>query len=166
MATWPWPLPLNAWAGLDSSTGFPPVYSEVAAAGYARVPVSIVVTDDPAVLANLATLEWPLAAAAWGTIDAVPVYDAMTGGNLLFTATCPVLTVAMYQRPRIQAGDLVVDNIPDVGIGFGVGGYSQWGYETQPGIAPQATVVELTFGPSALCNAGTWAPAGPFARAA
>lgn len=76
--------------------------TEVAGGSYARAAVTNNATNFPAAAggqkSNGAAITFAQATAGWGTVVAVGVYDALSGGNLLFWAT---LTAAK----TIQNGD-------------------------------------------------------------
>jgi hypothetical protein len=156
--TWPWPLPLDAWAGLNTSAAT----GEATQAGYRRLPVTFVATSDGTAIANTASLEWPSAPVDWGTAQAVPVYDAATGGNLLFAHPCAATLIPQYARPRIHAGTL---QLFGTAVGFGRYGFGTGGFGTRTAItAVEPTTVVITFVPSDLASTGTWSPPGPFPR--
>jgi hypothetical protein len=61
--------------------------TEVAGGSYARPAVTNNATNFPAAAAgaksNGTAITWPTATADWGTVVAIGLYDAVTGGNLL-----------------------------------------------------------------------------------
>ena len=65
--------------------------TEVATGSYARVAITNNATNWPAAAggskSNGTAITFPTATANWGTIVAVGIFDASTGGNLLFWAT-------------------------------------------------------------------------------
>jgi hypothetical protein len=61
----------------DAGTG-----TEVSGGSYARQSASFTITND--VAANSAQLLYPTASSNWGAVSHVGIYDASTGGNLLF----------------------------------------------------------------------------------
>lgn len=71
--------------GVDGTGG-----TEVTGGSYARKSITNNSTNFPAASAgaksNGASFDFPFATASWGTVVAVGVYDASTGGNLLFVA--------------------------------------------------------------------------------
>lgn len=174
MSTWPFPVPLDAWVGLAASAG-----GELpSAAGYARVEATFEFSVDGVTLSNLYTLQWPEALADWGNIIEAPVYDAQTGGNLLFTIFFGTLTgfglggfgvgyygaaivpldVPQYARARIQAGNVqAILGAASLPRGFGTGRFGRYAYGTLPSIAASGTL-ELTFPTSDQCQPGTWTP--------
>jgi hypothetical protein len=180
------PVPFDAFVALLSAT----TGVEITGGNYAREPASFEYTADGITIANLAAIQWDIAALDWGTIGSVELWDAVTGGNLLTTAlpTAIALDVTQYAIARIPpagiqmvargaprtfgTGPWGVDRfmttsvIVPVGSGIGspysLGGYGVGPYETLPfGVA-----LQITFNPVALCSHGTWAPVGPFGLAA
>ncbi|ANN76808.1 hypothetical protein [Bordetella flabilis] len=84
--------------------------TEVTGGSYSRRTA----TFDPAsvnggssVAANSAALVWPAATANWGTLTAVGIFDAVTGGNLLAYGLLQV-------QKTITTGDIFT--IPDSGL--------------------------------------------------
>lgn len=79
--------------------------TEVSGGSYARLSATFTVSGDLAT--NSGALEWPTAAADWGTISHVAVFDASSGGNMLayaaLTASKNITTGDVF---RIPAGDL------------------------------------------------------------
>lgn len=79
--------------------------TEVSGSGYARLSCAFTVTGNLAT--NTAAEEWSVALSSWGTIVAVGVFDASTGGNLLAWGTLTISkTIASGDVFRIPAGDL------------------------------------------------------------
>lgn len=79
--------------------------TEVTGGSYARQAVTFTVTGDTA--SNNANVEWPAATAGWGTVAAVGVFDASSGGNLLAYANLTASrTVNSGDVFRILSGDL------------------------------------------------------------
>lgn len=160
---------MDVWVGLAARDPEPPYLgSEVVGDGYARIPATLSPEAAPSIyLANLDTIEFNLALSDWGPVSGALIYDAPTDGTLL--AFCPLVgttavgfgvggwglygyatfpgirIISMYDRPRIEAGELQWDGAHDSGHTFDL---------------------RMTFSATALCSAGTWAPPGPFARAA
>lgn len=68
--------------------------TEVTGGSYARVSLLNNTTNFPnasgGVKKNGTAVVWPTATALWGLVVAIGVYDAPSGGNLLFWATLPV----------------------------------------------------------------------------
>lgn len=181
MPAFPWPLPLTGYAGLGNGT------AELSTAlNYARQPITMEMTNDGVTAANLDTQEWGTAGNDWGPISSVLVYDAPTGGNLLFEAilagygvpytwgdysagaysqSAGSLWVHMYDRVRISASSLTAVAATGVPTGWGTGAFGRYAYGTAPVAEGTASAILLTFGVIYPCSAGTWAP-GPYARAA
>lgn len=180
-APFPFPLPLNAYAGLGNS------FSELAGAlNYTRIPVTLELTDDGTTVSNLNTLEWCVAKSEWGPVSSVMVFDAPTGGNLLFTLplsgtqvpyswanysvglyspmTASQIFVHMYDRPRISAAAMTAETAGGTPYPtpYGLYGYGTNAYGTEASVEGSASAVLLTFGAVSLCSPGTWA-AGPCA---
>jgi len=84
----------------DDGTG-----TEVSGNAYARQVAAFTVTNDTA--SNTSAIEFPTATGSWGTVGWVGVWDALTGGNLLFhgALTSPK-TIASGDVFRVPAGDL------------------------------------------------------------
>ena len=78
-------IALSTTTPLDDGTNF----TEPAAGAYARVEVVNSPANWPAAAAgqkkNAATVTFPTATAAWGTITYVGIFDAVSGGHLLMT---------------------------------------------------------------------------------
>lgn len=72
-----WYVALFTTATTDAGGG-----TEVSGGSYARTAVSFSVTNN--VASNSANVLFPTATASWGTVTHVAIYDASTGGNLLF----------------------------------------------------------------------------------
>lgn len=85
MGAGPW-LSLHTAALVDAGTG-----AEVSGGSYARK--STAATDwtvsgtSPTQVTNANSLAFPAPTANWGTVTDVGVWDAVTGGNLLYMAT-------------------------------------------------------------------------------
>lgn len=77
--------------------------TEVSGGGYARKSVTNNLTNFPAASAgtksNATSVDWSPATGDWGTLTAVGVFDAASGGNLLYFAS--------LTTPRIVATDTV-----------------------------------------------------------
>ena len=87
----------------DDGTGI----TEPVANGYARTAV---VFDAPALgISNNQLVTFPQATGSWGTLTHFAIYDASTGGNLLYhdSLTAP-LAVGNLDTARFQPGDLTV----------------------------------------------------------
>ena len=91
--------PAQLWLALLTSAG------EVVGAGYGRVNVTSGFPTASAgdISTNLSQISFPTPTEPWGTVISAAVYDAQTGGNLLF--------VAKRMEPRnIPAGTPVYYN--------------------------------------------------------
>lgn len=82
--------------------------------GYARVPVTNNTTNFPTIVApnaksNGQPIAFGNASTNWGTVTAFGIYDAGTGGNLLFWGdlTTP-RSVLLGDTPRFATGALVI----------------------------------------------------------
>lgn len=88
---------------------------EVVGAAYARKAVTANTTNFPAIstagdnMSLAADIQWPLATGDWGTVVAWGIFDAATGGNLLFydALTAPV-AITTGMRPKIASAALVL----------------------------------------------------------
>ena len=72
--------------------------TEVSGGAYARQQITFNVAGNVATQA--ATIDYPTATAAWGTITHVGIYDAAVGGNLIDYGAVPT-------SRAIQVGDIV-----------------------------------------------------------
>ena len=87
-------------APTDSTTG-----TEVTGGDYVRKSAALTTTGNEAT--NSAAIEYPTATADYGTVVAVAVLDASTGGNMLAFASLAVSkTISTGDVLRIPAGDL------------------------------------------------------------
>ena len=87
----------------DAGTG-----TEVSGGGYARQSVTMGAPSD-GVSSSSADVEFPQATASFGTVSHVGIYDASTGGNLLFhTALDSSKTIATGDVFKIASGSLTV----------------------------------------------------------
>jgi len=79
--------------------------TEVSGGGYARQPVTFT-APAPDSVSNSTDVTFPIAASDWGTIVAFGVFDASTGGNLLYyanlTVSRDVLTNDQLRFPTAQ----------------------------------------------------------------
>ncbi|MDF3056810.1 MAG: hypothetical protein K0R17_1025 [Rariglobus sp.] len=88
--------------------------TEATGGSYARASVTNNTTNFPAPAAGVVTsatpLTWPTSTAAWGTVNAVRLYDAASGGNLIAGALLtPAATVdATGITVSIPAGNLTL----------------------------------------------------------
>lgn len=83
--------------------------TEVTGGGYARQPITfnVPVEGDPGYMTNSAVIEFPTATATWGTVIAWGVYDAETGGNLVWYGD---LTTAK----ELSANDTIIVHAGDL----------------------------------------------------
>lgn len=86
---------------------------EVSGGGYERVAITNNSTNWPPSVGGTKTngtdIVFPVATASWGTIEAVGLLDAPTGGNLLYWATLDTpKAVGAGDTARISAGAFVV----------------------------------------------------------
>jgi hypothetical protein len=87
----------------DAGTG-----TEVSGGGYARQPVTFNAPSNGQVT-NAADILFPVATASWGTVTHVGIYDAATGGNLLFSgALTTSKTISANDQLKIAAGSLSI----------------------------------------------------------
>lgn len=86
-----WYAALFTTATTDAGGG-----TEVSGGSYARQSASFTVTND--VASTNANVLFPTATADWGTVTHVAVYDALSGGNMLFHG-------AASSSKLIQTGD-------------------------------------------------------------
>ena len=93
-------LALYTVAPTDSSAG-----TEVTGGGYVRQTVTL--TTSGSDTTNSAAVEYPTATAGYGTVFAVAVLDASSGGNMLAYASLTAnKTIATGDVFRVPAGDL------------------------------------------------------------
>jgi hypothetical protein len=84
----------------DSTTG-----TEVSGGAYARQSASF--TTTASATTNASAIEYPTATAGYGTVVAVAVLDASSGGNMLaFASLDTSKTISTGDVFRIPAGDL------------------------------------------------------------
>ena len=175
-------IPLDAWVALLTTAG------EVAGHGYTREPVTFDYIANSTTVANEANVQFPQATGNWGTITAINVYDAATGGTFLGTlAPVTPTTVNLYERVYIPAGGMQAVLVY-VASKFGIGTWGSGRYATSlSGLHAVASTIGSpynvgaygagpyerlslgvlllkTFAPVALCGgtSGQWAPNGPF----
>ena len=95
-----WYLALYTVAPTDAGGG-----TEVSGTAYVRKAATFTVSGDTA--SNNAAVEWPTAGGSWGTVVAVGVFDALSGGNLIaYGALTTNKTIDTGDVFRIPAGDL------------------------------------------------------------
>lgn len=91
-------------APTDSSAG-----TEVSSGAYARQAITFAppASGDPSSMTNSAAIEFPTATAGWGTVVAWGVYDAATGGNLVwYGALSTAKELSANDTIIVHAGDL------------------------------------------------------------
>jgi hypothetical protein len=85
---------------------------EVSGGSYGRASLANNTTNFPASVggakSNAAAITWPTAAASWGVVVAVGVFDAATGGNLLYFATISSKTVDSNDTVSIPVGNFTL----------------------------------------------------------
>jgi hypothetical protein len=87
----------------DAGTG-----TEVSGGGYARQAVTFNAPSNGQVT-NAADILFPVATASWGTVTHVGIYDAQTGGNLLFSGALTTnKTISANDQLKIAAGSLSI----------------------------------------------------------
>jgi hypothetical protein len=87
----------------DAGTG-----TEVAGNGYARRPVTFGVASNGSA-SNNADVLFAVATGSWGTITHIGIYDAATGGNLLWHgALSTSKAIAINDQFKIASGNLTV----------------------------------------------------------
>jgi hypothetical protein len=131
----PMAFPAQVFVGLCAAA-MPPSETvqgiEVFGGGYARVPAQFALIDTPAnIAANVTSMEWPIAAAAWGTLGFFELWDAATGGNRLYwgalidpiTELATTITVLAGKIVRFSAGTLAVQAATGTGGTGSVGAY-------------------------------------------
>lgn len=86
--------------------------TEVSASGYARLAVTNNSTNFPSasagVKSNGVAYEWPEAVANWGTVVAIGVFDALTGGNLRTWFDGIAVAINTGDSFRIKAGAMTI----------------------------------------------------------
>lgn len=81
--------------------------TEVTGGGYARQTVTFAAPVNGQTT-NTGDVIFPIAAAAWGTITAFGIYDAATGGNLLYFNLLSVpRSVTINDQVRFPVGQLI-----------------------------------------------------------
>jgi hypothetical protein len=87
------------------------VGTEVAAASYARQPITFSAPTTAGVFVNNADVLFPTAAQDWGTITHVGIRDGLTGGNLLYyKALVTPKATPIGSQFIIRAGELTVSH--------------------------------------------------------
>ena len=88
----------------DAGTG-----TQVSGGSYARQPITMGVPTNGTSL-NTSTITFSAATTLWGTVTHVGIYDALTGGNLLYHTPLTVSkTIDVGDVFTIQAGNLSVN---------------------------------------------------------
>lgn len=89
--------------------------TELSAAGYARVPVTCSTSNwkDPSTATqgqtnNSNDIVFPVANADWGTANAFGIYDAPSGGNLLYFNTMTGVACPALSQPIFDTAALVI----------------------------------------------------------
>lgn len=79
--------------------------TEISGGAYARQSAAFTVSGNLAT--NSAALEWPTAAADWGTITHIAIFDAASAGNMLaYASLAASKNITTGDVFRIPAGDL------------------------------------------------------------
>jgi len=107
------PAPAAIYIGLCQAD-LPPTAAtggtEAAGNGYVRMLATFALTADPdeTIAANTATIEWPAATAAWGTLGFFELWDAVTAGQRLYWGPLvdPVDGITPITR-AVMGGDIV-----------------------------------------------------------
>lgn len=82
--------------------------SEVSGGSYTRQTVTFAAPSGNQV-ANSADILFPVATASWGTIVHFGIFDAVSGGNLLYhTALSAARAIASGDQLRVPTGQLIV----------------------------------------------------------
>jgi hypothetical protein len=107
----PMTAPLQVFVALCGTVS-PPTETtkgvEVSGLGYSRVPTTFALVTTPAnMAANTAAIEFPIAAAAWGTIGYFELWDAIRGGNRLYWGQLVDPTSAAPIAITVSPGDIV-----------------------------------------------------------
>lgn len=100
----------TAYVGFSTTTpnGTDGNVTEPSGNGYARVATSAATWGAAATgaITNAQVITFPTATGAgWGTVTNIVMYDAPTGGNLLFSASITSQAVAAGVTPSIPVGD-------------------------------------------------------------
>ena len=106
-------LPSTVYVGLfltnptTAGTG-----TEVSGTGYARTAATFgspSQSGSSMVCSNTAAVTFPMAGGSWGTPQYFALYDASTGGNMLFFGTLPTAyAISSGMTPQFAAGTLTV----------------------------------------------------------
>jgi hypothetical protein len=105
----PYTSPVEVYVALftndptDAGTG-----SEVSGGGYTRQLVTFNAPSNGQVT-NATDILFPVATASWGTVTHIGIYDAPTGGNLLFHGALTAnKTISANDQLKIAAGDISI----------------------------------------------------------
>lgn len=106
-----WYFALSTTTVTTPATGSP--FTEVSGGGYGRASYGnsgsdwTLSTDD---MMNANTVSWPIASSAWGTILAIGLYTAPSGGTLILAGNVgpPGIPVAIYDSLYMAAGGFKV----------------------------------------------------------
>jgi len=87
--------------------------TEVSGGGYARQAVTFGATQAGTTgrkVANSADVLFPVATASWGTVTHCAIFDAATGGNMLYQGSLEAAkTIGANDQLKFAAGDLSVE---------------------------------------------------------
>jgi hypothetical protein len=133
----PMVAPVQVYVALDlAPPAVPPSEAapgtEAVGVGYARMPATFALIATPAnIAANTATIEFPAAGSAWGTIGYFELWDAPIGGNRLYwgplidpaTELPTTITVGSGDIVRFSPGALAVQAATGSGGTSSVGAY-------------------------------------------
>lgn len=87
----------------DTNTGV-----EVSGGAYARQAITFNAPSNGSA-SSAADVLFPIATAAWGTITHIAIFDAATGGNMLYSAPLTTSkTIASGDQLKVAAGDVTV----------------------------------------------------------
>ena len=83
---------------------------EATGGSYARVAVTFDAPSPAGQTQNTGLVSFPVATGSWGTIDGVRLYDALTVGNILYSAA-PASSKAITTDDKVEfaIGDIQVD---------------------------------------------------------
>ena len=82
--------------------------TEVAGGGYARQSVTFGV---PAlgVTSNTDAPDFGIAGSAWGSVVSVAIFDAVSGGNMLYYGDVTPVSIGAGEGARFQVGDITIE---------------------------------------------------------
>jgi hypothetical protein len=85
---------------------------EVSGNGYTRASLSNTTSNWPSATSgsksNAAQITFPSATGNWGAVVGIGIFDALSGGNLLFWTTIPSRSVVTGDVPRFAAGGVTI----------------------------------------------------------